>query len=589
MLEISGLIPFLGLDVNRPSTEKITESDIRSLDRAARSLEADIRPIADDLQRFGDSNLRVRYCVDFDVLFSTMGNLQSQGEDSSWSSLSVDISQQNAIILPGTLFEILRHARRYMTELDRFSRSTMSAAFFKAFEDADIERVSSSDNLNLIVDSFSHREIKSRIYFILEILRGNLFDVPLKFPEVDDYIFTTATNVMSRGARVDKILNNRADALNFAVTAALNSAENHSDSRFVIVSNSDAMRRLNQIRPVFHSLIRDPLEPAEDVVWSARRAAIYQMLLMAKPDESHAARVAWALIEAVVQLRVFLSELRSKGQLPTLRELRFENVFMEIIASFDFVQKEIESFKRGKAQRLELMNRSFDARNPKELYLALSGRLQERLNQEGMLAKISPAIRKSQEISVCAFGEIVDFCFDDFRELTSESDDLVAAAAIKEESLTVWTVSEASLAEYIHTLNLVRDSIIQKATAGTYRFRFSDAEKSVGELLRPLVVVIGNGEREQFELPLNSIYDLASICSRCGWEVRDIQFIRVDTEIFSSSYEGSRKVFRVSHDLRDEIAIFLGRLVPSEFKSSDLRDKIYELVPADRLLQPNFA
>jgi hypothetical protein len=431
----------------------------------------------------------------------------------------------------------------------------------------------------------------------LEILRGNLFDTRISVPKIDDYVFNAAANIVSRGARVEKILNNRADALNFAVAHALNAGVLHRNSRFIIVSNSRAMQRLNRFAPIFdpnmgliESKLEENIDSGHDSVWSARRASIYQMLLMSANDESHAARTAWTLIEAVAQLRVYLLELRDEKRLPLFGELKIDNVFLELIASFGFIQSQLESLSGGHARNIKLLDRSFRVGYPKDLYLSLSETVHKRLEEEGYIDRIDPRRSKaSSPMIVHEFGKVVDFCFDDFRELATGDNDLVAAAALSDNSLTVWTESAASLSEYVNAINLIRDSVIQNFTSGLYKFGFSDTKREIGHLLRSHIILITVNDRFEISWDENQRYELADICSEAGVELADVRFLRIDTAVFSSSYEGKRKVIRVSHNLREELAIFLGRLVPTEFMSSDLRGKVDELIASEKLAEPEFS
>ena len=156
-------------------------------------------------------------------------------------------------------------------------------------------------------------------------------------------------------------MNNRVDAYNYCLVDALNRKYNAEGKRFILVTNSKQLRRIDaRFRDLRFSRSSRSGQTGVSRTWAPRFAAIHQLLSITAVTADVAERFGWQIVERIVTYRAFLSKLLSGGDARThqaaTQEIKREDwarpddLFIRLISSISALQERIESIQHSRRQ-----------------------------------------------------------------------------------------------------------------------------------------------------------------------------------------------------------------------------------------------
>ena len=303
------------LDAVRPRS--YTEEELVLKEKRLHDLERDVKFVTDELSRRRFQK-PPKFCVDFDVLYAASEWSGDSDGAPFWSALLFYLDANKHVLLPGTLFEILRYFEFWTHSIDSPSGTVrvredalgdVGHAFYRAFagrQKFDLEFLQHSEKVSM---KFKDSEfLMNQMKFIFNTMR-NKCDIlsAVKIREFDHSTFETSANILAHAHRKEKTINNRVDALNFTVIQQINRASNEFPPRVILVSNSRALRilqrtivnpRSSQVRRAMHN------------VWSTRAASIFQLLCSVSQSLQEASEHSWELYQDLIdERRALLAEI----------------------------------------------------------------------------------------------------------------------------------------------------------------------------------------------------------------------------------------------------------------------------------------
>src|SRR5205814_1520628 len=94
-------------------------------EQVAQILETEVRRIALDCNSLDRQRIKLKVCVDFDVIHSALNT------NSFWASVALDLEAFDLYLLPGTLFELVGYIRRKEYKASIFEKQ-ITQAFISA-------------------------------------------------------------------------------------------------------------------------------------------------------------------------------------------------------------------------------------------------------------------------------------------------------------------------------------------------------------------------------------------------------------------------------------------------------------------------
>ncbi len=176
-----------------------------------------------------------------------------------------------------------------------------------------------------------------------------------------------------------------------------------------------------------------------------------------------------------------------------------------------------------------------------------------------------------------SFGS--EFNFEDYRELIGNADELLATAAFNRASNTqprsiiIWVENDLPFSRFQDLVERIRDNIESKFANGIYRLPANNLQPN--PINRLAASMIGFFEEQRFVLDeKEGRINLKAFTS--------MDFLRLDTGVFSISYEGRKKVIQIFYDAGDEVAGFLENMLDVEITAS-LKSGIRNLTAGNSL------
>jgi hypothetical protein len=533
---------------------------LHQLDRICESLVRDVRWITDEFRALRSADAVPRYCLDYDVLFPTIEAIRDDQDASTeggfWSSLVLDLQGFQIILLPGTLYEILSYTQSRLDAVKKVSETKIGSAFIAHVAQLNFNKI--SETQGKLLEVFRNAVISEEDFYLSSVIkhRAKLVEAPL--PLINRNLFYQCIVQLSQGSRINKILNNRVDAYNYALVAALND-QPQSKYRYLLVSTSSHVANLDT--HAWHRIGADSslskLQYRRAVI-SPRRAAIFQLLAVAGGGIGvQSAQLAWelqaALREWQQKISRRISDANHEAHIPIarLKEIRSDNVFLELISSFAAIQKRFADAHRLRQESIEIFARKYDLHNPiaffQELIEAISTILRNRGYRDALREEIP-----TKAVKLTLKEQKKDSRFNYQKHVNAIGADGELAFSFFGYTNNHLFVSrgKCSLDAFISLYNAIVSDVYAKITAKLYDGW--KEQKATG-----FVVGASDGliERslDNLPTPLQSS-ELLSLFSPS--EVK-INFIRINHPWFEMSYEDTAFVFSTPFPMVDEISLFL--------------------------------
>ncbi len=341
-----------------------SQDSLRSAETIAQSIEAEIRNIALDRAILDDQDITVKLCVDFDVIYSVLHLKDANRNDSFWRQVVLDLEAFDIVLLPGTLFELINYINRRPRSGRRFD-TNVSNAFLRAFEEGSRRiGIDAAAEYDTILSQVLAKVKGDSDDYLLSLLKDRLKPLPAEHLVTPNYdLFYRCIWYLSEGSRSDKIVNNRVDAYNMSLVAALNEATPQTKVHYAIVSNATSMKDIYT-----HVCQNDRSRPRMDgargrhalnMVWEPRYASLHQLVHLAADNGRQRSSLAWSIVERLVSYRATLSKLLGTGlatpKINNTQEDSLDGLFIQLISSIEALQTQINRARRRAAERLALL------------------------------------------------------------------------------------------------------------------------------------------------------------------------------------------------------------------------------------------
>ena len=391
------------------------------------------------------------------------------------------------------------------------------------------------------------------------------------FPDYDIRLFSRACDFLAVGARADRYLNNRVDAINYSIAHRLNQSIESTGTKYYMVSNAPTMKKLDCfIAPEF-GLHKAARYFADGMIMTARAASMHQILLSAGGSPAGAERIAYIMLLDLANYNAQLARLKSptrSDRASFSQSASAENLLNTMLHSFNVFQKQIDHFREKQNDRLKLFNIEYRKRDPSDFYAELTSNVERILDRSGYSKSIDEWSGSERTLIVAPTGKLRPFTFRQSYEFRLPGDQGVAAfARLYKDHVAFFAISDAPVNEFIRTVDLAYSSLVSNLTKGKYR-RFAGGRNER--------VHIGVEGRSVLQLDFKRLdgFSLEAISKAADALPSEISFLRVDFSHFSVSFEGDVVAFTSNQRCIDEATLFVDELVEPEFKNRNMRSAI---------------
>jgi hypothetical protein len=561
-------LPGLGEEVN-------TIEQIKFIDRHAEELSDEFLKLANQMAFDARNGVHTRYCVDFDVVRSALSeNDQGYGR-SFWSGAFLALAAGVTVPLPGMLYEAITFLTQKLVSLKNNSKNVFAEFFERAQLKVEENPESSLQHeYSAGLQLFASQKIKKKEYYLLEMLRQSCANNTQPLPEIDRSVFAHCTRFLANGARADRWINNRADAINYAGVYALNQQARETRYRYVLVSNTSALRKMDD--SVCANFGRGGSSGlfARGFVISAREATMQRMLLKAADGSpSRAERLAFNLNTELAnfraELRNWQHRIRHEGTLPR-RKFEHQKSLINVFSYFDNMD---QAFERGDfSSVLEDSVVNFDdlKSDPSAFYEDLRAFVEDNIKESKYNVKFIEHDTNSADILIKTHTSR----FEKFGKEYKLSDGFNDLAFILEDGESIlYSFGKISLEIFLRLVNDVKSSLISKASLG---------EIAVSQNYTDDIIFVGVRDKEvfSFQTPSHADYQLGEIAAAVNALPADIHFVRIDNEMVSMSLEDGMVAIASKYKLPEELAIFMSLCTEDAYSNAIMQsaiDKYYNL------------
>jgi len=542
---------------------------LQDLDDLAIGLQRDLTIIAEDLRLDASNSVEALFCIDFDVIRSSLNWLEDQSVNGLFSSLCIQFNQSGSVLLPGTLFELQNFlAKRFDRSPDSrsnaFAETFLNELYYSSTQNVD----QSQERFDQALSQFKSSELIPKDLFLLNILKQSIRESSYhQFEKLNPTIFSHASDILSQGARADRWINNRVDAINYSLAHKMNQSVRRSGRRYVVVSNAPSMQRLDTAFGAIVGWDGASNYIAEGTVRSARMAAIYQMLVFAGQGVAGGERIAFKMLADLAQYRAQIRQVTSMihkyaGKSDEVA-LSIKGHFLKLLSSFDVFQNIIDDFRQNTNHRLALFQHEYLAKDPAAFYLEMSEQISVLLKTDGYLVPLS--VQDLDKIELSIRRRLRDTRFTYKAEFSVEDIMGNSAAIVRQykDHNAFFTISKPPITEFFRTINLVKSKIFSKLTKNEYR-------TVAGSETDTVVLGITNGSIEHLETPARADYVLFDLCAEFDVLPEDVLFARIDNEWFSASFEADLVAITTKYQIPEEIALFLDELMSVVYKNKGI-------------------
>ncbi|MGB0697484.1 MAG: hypothetical protein ACPGOY_17665 [Rhodospirillaceae bacterium] len=529
-------------------------------DQYAISLQNDITTVVNDLQFETANNISSMYSVDFDVIASSIEWNKADSTNQLFASLDIYLNQDQTIILPGTLLEMLNHYGQLSEKIEMIKNENSVKSFMSNFSESNPSHFSDWEGFYTSFVKFKNADIDAKALHTLSIFKQSLILPEWKaINSIDTSIFEKCVDLLSVGNQLGNWIRNRIDAINYTHIFNMNSLFNDQEKRFLIISDSESLHRLD-------SFVRGPTSAPGfnsyrnfNFVRSTRVAAIYMILIKSAGSPRKAERLAFKLIHSISDYRVRLYDFfqeNSKGVKPNNIELN--DSIINLISIFDNIQNQIDN-----KNKVEVFNKAYEESNPMSFFDNLNDNVDKVLKQGGYMTYLTRTDLPSENFKLVQCQNDERFTYINEFEIVDEFKRSTAYIRTYEDYSVFFTFSDAPLTEFYGTVKEIFNSILNNVTKSKY------ASVDNFEAVR---VIIGNSNLEYIEFDLDSFtkIDLENLCQKADILPSDVSFLRFDNSIFSASMEEDLMAIRSKYIIEQEIAFFIMELVNIDYKSKEI-------------------
>lgn len=557
--------------VLRGGNTELVGRELARVDFALHRLHNEFHDIASTMSLDARHGYTTRYALDFDVIMNALDLHARNSYQQFWSVVAIILGSHNIVLLPGTLFELKKYLAEKARHLEGIASRTLGTKL-AGLATSLLRTNQSRSQYSSELDDFKSWDVGSRDRYIFGLIQNNLADHQ-DLPSVDRDLFENAVGFLSRGSRVDRWENNRADAINYGVLHKLNGFIDSNGVRHILVSNTGAMKDLDQAMRATFNFAGSHLEPSPDLfragfVWNARSTALHQLLLRAGGGEAGAESVAWKILSNISDYRKRLAETRAEFlalRTPTLPQL--EDLLIDVVTSFDDIQRQLDT--HTDAPLIALEGTEYQSKDPEKFYRHMEQFIDRRLLDTGYrytftredTSKVPFQLRKA-----APFGRSTSFELHD--ELTQ-----FVARFVEGEEVVLFTECNISLEEFLTSVDTVQAMILSQVTLGKLSLEqlYDDDPKCFEDFV--MARIQGKGTKYAYTMS-NSSYSALSLSEMFHCFPSDINFVRIDAPLLSYSFEGDIIGISSRYKLPNEFETFLSGVVHPRYKGRDFKTPI---------------
>lgn len=539
--------------------------DLKSSHQEAKRIEADIRLIKDDIDLELHEGTKTIYCTDFDVIASATDWRESSSQNSYWASLIFHFPRLSLFLLPGTLYEINSYIRKKKNRIDKLN------TFESAFLDLTLKAMSDEGNsdeanqkFNSIIGTFKSTHLNSRELYILNILKKKI-DAPENhtLPPIDQDFLYYSIDCLSMGARVDKSINNRIDAINYSLCHALNMESFKSGNRYILVSDTRAMHKLNQIMKGSLSYSSDSHYFDSGFVRSSRTTALELLIRKIGRSIAGSEALCYKLLEDIAQYIRKISDLIvTKRQAQVGSDKRaiavFEgnNPFVNLVSSIEHLQNELAAEKeKSKKIQLSFYDHQF-GKNPSDFYMGLEKQIDNLLRRSSFKRIFEDVnVGRTTELKLEVNSDPKGFSFIQERTASDKFENVVAVSRDYKKFSQYIIPGNAPLPQFISVYNLLSSNISAEIARGIYHDAMWNSDE--GTLT---AISESTGEIRSLEIGSRTDLTLVDVSEMLGIYPAEIDLLRFDNPVFSFSHEKDFLVLSTKFSISREIMLLFEKL-----------------------------
>lgn len=554
---------------------------LEAADKAARELQDDLEHVAEDLRVDSSKGIKTLFCIDFDVIRSSIDWFSHDSHESLWSSLCINFSKNDLVFLPGALFETLNYVKSRHKAARRISISPFREIFYEdvaRFYNQD--RVPESEYRNTL-QSFERSAVSPKTLYMLRALQKRLLRAQQhQLPALDREVFEWCSETLSVGMRSDRWINNRVDAVNYSLVHRLNQDILGSSTRYVLVSNAPSMKKLDMALSNTIGLRGAAESLAKGVVRNARTAAMYQILLFESGSTSAAERIAFDLLLDISSYRAQLRRIKetssqsNAGAGRAIAEAKSE--LNQLLGSFSRFDHHLREHKVVEDRNVRLFNLRYQQADPSEFYENLEKQVERAFEKSGYERAISDRNLDTSTLVVHNEGPKKPFGYLTQYVATDSINEKVAFARCYEDHITFFSLSNAPVNEFARTVSLVTSNVLAKRTKGTYR-GFGDEREGA-------VVLLGSEGSGVTKVDLDDDlhFRFTELCEKVKILPSSVTFLRYDGPYFTASFELDMCVIKSKYRLEEEFGLFLDELVQHRFKGRGIQEVVASICRSNK-------
>lgn len=569
--------------------------ELQKKDQVLFSIERDIKQVADELAA-RKSVEDIRYCVDFDVLYSASHWRGAASGENFWASLIFFLEGIKPLTLPGALFEALRflHSSAILSGRPKAKQEnligSLGQAFLKAVEQG---HVRDDSIVRKSVEAYSEfREYKpsvDQVYFLYDAVKykSEMYTREM-FGDFDFELFEKCITYLCEFApnRSRKILNNRIDALNYTLCTQLNRVDerNSGAPNYILVSDSTSMSGIH--RSLSDRLSRHGRRTSS--VWNSRVASMFSLISSATNSIIEARNTAWELYQSLIyERRAIHYEIarRESGKgTPWRRENSHRDPLLELVQSFESLQRGIIAADVRSSEMVSFLDGAglIDFERFSDV---MSSVILEKLEKEDKnFYKKIMTNEKNDVFNISVFEKDSKFSYTRKFNISSETQKSVDALLIYDNKDQLIIHSSISVQEFLDVVNSVRMHVFTGLSAGRYhsvdddretaRIFFSSESKDYDtgrmelnwkkliygtDQLSPAGVLSASRKQTEGEIiaPTDQYFAVSAASSI---KQEDVNFFRFKNAYIDVSMEYGHVVFTTVPGLRDQMVYVHERL-----------------------------
>ncbi|WP_346894788.1 hypothetical protein [uncultured Roseibium sp.] len=544
------------------------------------NLESELNKLLPRFRDVARNNVEEIYYLDFDVIYSAInwiGPLAKEesfvSRDSFWSSLAINLLSTKMYVLPGTVFEIVQFARKQTALQRKIESSQIAEVFLHEFQNK--SEFSKSRTFLDTVNTLKRIQFGEKTYFILNKIfsQNAIFHHFYKGYQFDRDIFQSAyTYLRSISSRRDQYINNRVDAMNFAICAYYNELDHQ--RHHTIVSNSKSL--LNLPAPAVSSDNVSSLFYSEgNHVSTARQACIYHLIRRISEDDNNAAElICRTWIKNVNLVKYKISELVSSSSDRSVfsNEIVNNDQLIDTMWMFESLQKEFSNLRHKQRRELHAFRKTYQFSDHKKFMIDISDNIFSSIKNTKYYNIIMNNKLTDEKAEISEFTISTETGLQKAFEIFSKEQAVNITGG--ESGFRIWGRVEMPMKKFIddvtHTSRNIRHKFyndiysLEGLTSEDAEVFFQDA--SWHFLSREGCAITSH-------LPMGDLPDFKKVVAKLNLTANDSLYCRFDSPIFSVSYDGvmagALTQTQVEFDLRDMFDNFLGLSFPLRSTAAD--------------------